>query len=138
MRTVDFGVTDSIMKYLSNYQWTTITGNIVGMVDDFHVDWIEPGEGSVSISNASFEVTTFSARGYETNPDLCGWEYVSTDSVNRVILEQTWNCRRWLHPASDGCRILNIHNLAQIGQQVTFPKAGAYTLTCAAATTTGD
>ena len=138
MRTVDFGVTDSIMKYWSNNQSTTITGNIVGMVDDFHVDWIEPGEGSVSISNASFEVTTFSARGYETNPDLCGWEYVSTDSVNRVILEQTWNCRRWLHPASDGCRILNIHNLAQIGQRVTFPKAGAYTLTCAAATTTGD
>ena len=128
-RTVDFSVTDSIMS----------TGNLVALVDDFHVDWIEPGDGQVAISNASFEVTSFSARGYEHNPaDLGGWEYVFTDTVSQAVLEQTWNGRIWLHPASDGCRILNIHNLAQIGQQVTFPKAGAYTLTCAAATTTGD
>ena len=128
-RTVDFSVTDSIMS----------TGNLVALVDDFHVDWIEPGDGQVAISNASFEVTSFSARGYEHNPaDLGGWEYVFTDTVSLAVLEQTWNGRNWLHPASDGCRILNIHNLAQIGQQVTFPKAGAYTLTCAAATTTGD
>ena len=128
-RTVDFSVTDSIMS----------TGNLVALVDDFHVDWIEPGDGQVAISNASFEVTSFSARGYEHNPaDLGGWEYVFTDTVSQAVLEQTWNGRIWLHPASDGCRILNIHNLAQIGQQVTFPKAGTYTLTCAAATTTGD
>ena len=128
-RTVDFSVTDSIMS----------TGNLVALVDDFRVDWIEPGDGQVAISNASFEVTSFSARGYEHNPaDLGGWEYVFTDTVSQAVLEQTWNGRIWLHPASDGCRILNIYNLAQIGQQVTFPKAGAYTLTCAAATTTGD
>ena len=128
-RTVDFSVTDSIMS----------TGNLVALVDDFRVDWIEPGDGQVAISNASFEVTSFSARGYEHNPaDLGGWEYVFTNTVSQAVLEQTWNGRNWLHPASDGCRILNIHNLAQIGQQVTFPKVGTYTLTCAAATTTGD
>ena len=142
-RTVDFNVTDSIMKQWSMEQagWVTITGNIVGLVDDFNVDWVDSGAGHVAVSNASFEVTSFSARGYETNPaDLGGWEYVSADSSNRVELEQTWNGRQRIHPASDGCRILNLCNLVQIGQMLTFPKAGTYTLTCAAATasTTGD
>jgi hypothetical protein len=136
MRTVDFNVTDSIMK---NAQDSVITGNIVGMVDDFHVDWIEPGEGEVAVSNASFEVTSFSARGYEMFPsDLVGWEYVSTNASNQIFTEQTWNGQFKLHPASDGCRILNIVNLAQIGQDVTFPDRGTYTLTCAAASVQGD
>jgi hypothetical protein len=136
MRTVAFDVTDSIMK---NSYGNIITGNIVGMVDDFHVDWIEPGEDEVAMSNASFEVTSFSARGYEMFPsDLVGWEYVSTNASNQIFTDQVWNDRSMVHPASDGCRILNIVNLAQIGQNVTFPKAGTYTLTCAAGSVDRD
>lgn len=128
-RTVNFSVTDSIMS----------TGNLVALVDDFHVDWIESGEGEVVVSNSSFEVTSFSARGYERFPaDLGGWEYVSTNETNEVFVEQVWNGRAMVHPASDGCRILNIVKLAQIGQNVTFPTAGTYTLTCAAGSVTTD
>lgn len=128
-RTVDFNVTDSIMS----------TGNLVGMVDDFHVDWIESGTGQVAISNASFEVTSFSARGYEQNPaDLGGWEYVSTNELNYVFLDQTWINQPRLHPASDGCRILNLVKQVQIGQNITFPEAGTYILTCAAGGTKQD
>ena len=128
-RAVDFNVTDSIMS----------TGNLVGMVDDFHVDWIESGDGQVAISNASFEVTSFSARGYEQNPaDLGGWEYVSTNELNYVFLDQTWNGLARLHPASDGCRILNLVKQVQIGQDITFPEAGTYILTCAAGGTKQD
>ena len=128
-RTVDFSVTGSIMS----------TGNLVGMVDDFHVDWIESGDGQVAISNASFEVTSFSARGYEQNPaDLGGWEYVSTNELNYVFLDQTWNGLARLHPASDGCRILNLVKQVQIGQDITFPEAGTYILTCAAGGTKQD
>ena len=135
-RTVNFNVTDSIMK---DSQGKTIEGNLVGMVDDFHVDWIESGEGEVVVSNSSFEVTSFSARGYERFPaDLGGWEYVSTNETNEIFLEQVWNGRSMVHPASDGCRILNIVKLAQIGQNVTFPTAGTYVLTCAAGSVTTD
>ena len=128
-RTVDFSATDSIMS----------TGNLVALVDDFHVDWIETGDGQVAISNASFEVTSFSARGYEQNPaDLGGWEYVSTNELNYVFLDQTWNGLARLHPASDGCRILNLVKQVQIGQDITFPEAGTYILTCAAGGTKQD
>ena len=128
-RTVNFSVTDSIMS----------TGNLVALVDDFHVDWLESGEGEVAVSNSSFEVTSFSARGYERFPaDLGGWEYVSTNETNEIFVEQVWNGRSMVHPASDGCRILNIVKLAQIGQDVTFPTAGTYTLTCAAGSVTTD
>ena len=130
-RTANLSVDGSIM--------TGVTGNIVALVDDFHVDWEELGAGYVAVSNASFEVSSFSARGYEPNPaDLGGWEYVSTNISNRVVLEQTWNGRNTLRPASDGCRILNLYNQVQIGQTLTFPKVGRYTLTCAAATAVGD
>ncbi len=128
-RTVDFSVTDNIMS----------TGNLVALVDDFHVDWIEPGDGQVAISNASFEVTSFSARGYEKNPeDLGGWVLGPVDETNYVVLEQTWNGRPTLHPASDGCRILNLVNQVHVGQDVTFPKAGTYTLTLVAGSAAGN
>lgn len=128
-RTVNFSVADSIMS----------TGNLVALVDDFRVDWIESGIGQVEVNNASFEVTSFSARGYEQNPaDLGGWEYVSTDGTNYVFLDQTWNDQSRLHPAADGCRILNLVKQVQIGQNITFPAAGTYQLTFAAASTKQD
>lgn len=129
-RTANFKVSDSIMS--------DVTGNIVALVDDFKVDWVEPGFGYVPVNNASFELASFSARGYETNPVLECWEYVSSNQSNRVVLEQTWNGRNTLRPASDGCRIANLYNQVQIGQTLLFPKAGTYTLTFAAATASGD
>ena len=128
-RTVNFSVPDSIMS----------TGNLVALVDDFHVDWIEAGDDEVPLSNASFELAPFCATRYDRLPaDLGGWEYVSTNELNEIYLEQVWNGRALVHPASDGCRILNIVKLAQIGQSVTFPTAGTYTLTCAAGSVTTD
>lgn len=130
-RTASLSVDGSVM--------TGVTGNIVALVDDFHVDWVAPGAGEVTVQNASFEVASFRASGYEPNPaDFGGWGYVSTNTSNRVVLEQTWNGRNTLRPASDGCRILNLYNQVQIGQTLAFPKAGRYTLTCAAATAVGD
>ena len=124
---------------LSGGDTEAVNKNLVGMVDDIHVDWIESGEGLVAISNASFEVTSFCAGGEVQNPaDLGGWEYVSTNELNYVFLDQTWNGQTWLHPASDGCRILNLVKQVQIGQDITFPAAGSYKLTFAAASTKQD
>ena len=130
LRTANLMVSDSIMS--------DVTGNIVALVDDFKVDWIESGFGYVPVNNASFELAAFSARGYEINPVLEGWEYVASNQSNCAVLEQTWNGRTTLRPASDGCRIVNLYNQVQIGQTLSFPKAGTYTLTFAAATASGD
>lgn len=125
-RTASVSITDTV----------TTSGNLVALVDDFHLDWVESGEEYVAVSNASFEVSSFCAAGYEQNPvGLAGWEYVSTNDSDYVFLDQTWNNQPRLHPASDGCRILNLYGRVQIGQTVTFPTAGTYTLTCAAGST---